>query len=93
MSALQGSVALVEPIQIQAPAPRWICLTEEVGGHGGDLNWRLSQEDEGEEKGGEDEMKGEVDKGRADRVKGMDRKGSRENVKDKGRQRERERGM
>lgn len=57
------------------------------------MNWRLSQEDEGEEKGGEDEMKGEVDKGRADRVKGMDRKGSRENVKDKGRQRERERDV
>lgn len=44
------------------------------------MNWRLSGEDEGEEKGGEAEMKGGEDKGRADRVKGMDGKGSRENV-------------
>lgn len=59
------------------------------------MNWRLSGEDEGEEKGGEAEMKGGEDKGRADRVKGMDGKGSRENVTEercwKGRERERER--
>lgn len=43
-SALQGTTGLLEPIQLNAPLPllRWICLTEEVAGHGGDLNWRMS---------------------------------------------------
>ncbi len=49
--------------------PGWICHSEEAGGHGGDLNWRQLKEDEGEERGGGDEMKREVDRGRADRVK------------------------
>ncbi len=33
------------------------------------MNWRQLKEDEGEERGGGDEMKREVDRGRADRVK------------------------
>lgn len=49
--------------------PEWICHSEEAGGHGSDSYWGLLEEDEGREKGGEDEMKGEVDREKADRVK------------------------